>query len=533
MDVPSSRREPSRRGRREERLEHSASRSVSVRERESSLHSSLQQSLQSSALQRDVKGLGDAQARLVRVIEDISQELTQRLAKHDLQLEQLVEKQQSLQETFRHLQTEEAAWRRSLEAEYLRLRTSDGNFATKLNFLESKIQQLEARPAGFAVEPKPKASQQVEDWRPHLAELRGSFETLEARLSQQLSQQLETQLSGIIQMQLQTHVQPQLQQQLQSQLTQLQDIPGLRETELKHIFQEQVKQLEQKVSDGQQTLRQEAAKREQHLSDLQDAAQRLAETAMHRALNQAAQAAQAFSSSSVMQRLQLVENELQSLQRQEKERHKRRIARLEEDLAQSPMPSPLTSPALSKREVGNDGDVIHRIDELRVQLYAELSDARNVATQLGSRVSRCESEILDLRMQVALNGAEESQTPVRTPSFAQGSPTVEGCPKTPDWASPWQVTARTGLDGTYSLPSLPALQTSPTSPAPSPPLGVEAVNAGSRQYLQGVPEGPQLSSWDGDKAGARSQTLDSPGRVPSTRFGVLPPPKVTTEAPTL
>lgn len=69
-----------------------------MRERESSLHSSLQQSLQSSALQRDVKGLGDAQARLVRVIEDISQELTQRLAKHDLQLEQLVEKQQSLQE---------------------------------------------------------------------------------------------------------------------------------------------------------------------------------------------------------------------------------------------------------------------------------------------------------------------------------------------------------------------------------------------------------------------------------------------------
>eukprot|EP00913_Durusdinium_trenchii_P027922 g26181.t1 len=365
------------------------------------------------------------------------------------------------EETFRHLQTEEAAWRRSLEAEYLRLRTSDGNFATKLNFLESKIQQLEARPAGFAVEPKPKASQQVEDWRPHLAELRGSFETLEARLSQQLSQQLETQLSGIIQMQLQTHVQPQLQQQLQSQLTQLQDpsdrcaefpafwspmradqdIPGLRETELKHIFQEKCPKL----------------------------------------------AAQAFSSSSVMQRLQLVENELQSLQRQEKERHKRRIARLEEDLAQSPMPSPLTSPALSKREVGNDGDVIHRIDELRVQLYAELSDARNVATQLGSRVSRCESEILDLRMQVALNGAEESQTPVRTPSFAQGSPTVEGCPKTPDWASPWQAG--------------------------------QPKQKRCRVVRRSVFK--------------ESSDEDSPGRVPSTRFGVLPPPKVTTEAPTL
>ena len=150
----------------------------------------LQSSIQISALQRDVKGLTDQQTRLLRVIEDVSQELTQRLAKHDVQLVQLAEKQQSLQErvvlspnwclllpdktlqcalfsapevyqgssrflpassgrrqeTFRQLQSEQATWFQSLEAEYLRLRTSDGNFANQLNFLESKIQQLEARP---------------------------------------------------------------------------------------------------------------------------------------------------------------------------------------------------------------------------------------------------------------------------------------------------------------------------------------------------------------------------------------------------
>lgn len=47
------------------------------------------------------------------------------------------------QETFTQVQSEEVAWRQSLDAEYLRLRTSDGNVSTRMNFFESKLHQLE------------------------------------------------------------------------------------------------------------------------------------------------------------------------------------------------------------------------------------------------------------------------------------------------------------------------------------------------------------------------------------------------------
>eukprot|EP00438_Fugacium_kawagutii_P012894 Skav204568 [mRNA] locus=scaffold2218:98490:99903:- [translate_table: standard] len=63
---------------------------------------------------------------------------------------------------------------------------------------------------------------------------------------------------------------------------------------------------------GQETLRQEAVKREQHLADLQDRWVTGAESCVFSA------------SSSLGQRLQLVEKELQRLQRHEKERQKRR-----------------------------------------------------------------------------------------------------------------------------------------------------------------------------------------------------------------
>jgi len=468
-------------------------------------------------LQRDVKGVADAQARLVRVIEDVSQELHQKLSQHDLLLEQLGEKQRSLQETFTQVQSEEVAWRQSLDAEYLRLRTSDGNVSTRMNFFESKLHQLEKIRSTSSNAQGSTLQRQMEEFR-------GNLETLEARLSGLLSQQLQTQLSEIVQQQLQNHVQPQLQQQLQAQLKEVQVV------EVKRLCEEQVKQVEQRLFSGQETLRQEAMKREQHLSDLQDAAQRLAQTAMQRAQASTQAHAQVFSaSSSLAQRLQLVEKELQSLQRQEKERHKRRIARLEEDLAgAAPLEevsngvvgSAVASPT-SKLQNEASGDTVHRIDELRVQLYTELSDARNVATQLAGRVSRCESDILELRMQVIDKADAETET------LQNGSRP----PTTPDWpASPWQVEVASMGDGSRR-PALPALP-SPPSPAPAPPSGIDSAGPrNSGAFLQGVPEGPHLSSWDGDKA-IRPQdspaVQESPG---SRRFGVLPPPKVTPAEP--
>lgn len=499
-------------------VSRAASRSLSIQDFTQSSLTSASVTGSIFSLQRDVKGVADAQARLVRVIEDVSQELHQKLSQHDLLLEQLGEKQRSLQETFTQVQSEEVAWRQSLDAEYLRLRTSDGNVSTRMNFFESKLHQLEKIRS---------TSSNSSTLQRQMEEFRGNLETLEARLSGLLSQQLQTQLSEIVQQQLQNHVQPQLQQQLQAQLKEVQVV------EVKRLCEEQVKQVEQRLFSGQETLRQEAMKREQHLSDLQDAAQRLAQTAMQRAQASTQAHAQVFSaSSSLAQRLQLVEKELQSLQRQEKERHKRRIARLEEDLAgAAPLEevrsvgSAVASPT-SKLQNEASGDMVHRIDELRVQLYTELSDARNVATQLGGRVSRCESDILELRMQVIDKADAETVKTTKWHSPVQETLQNGGHPATPDWPSPWQVASM----GDGSRPALPALP-SPPSPAPTPPSGVDSAGpSSSRAFLQGVPEGPQLSSWDGDKA-IRPQATDSPAvqESPGSRFGVLPPPKVTPE----
>lgn len=504
-----------------------ASRSLSVQDVTQSSINSASVSSSIFSLHRDVKGVSDAQARLVRVIEDVSQELHQRLSQHDQQLDQLAEKQETLQETFLQVQKDEKAWRQSLDAEYLRLRTLDGNFQTQMNYLESKIGQLEKcftdlrGRSNWSLESQGQSRMQRQ-----IEEFRGNLETLEARLSGTLSHQLQSQLMEIVQQQLQQHVQPQLQQQLQQQLK---DVHVL---EVQRLCEEQVKQLEQRLFSGQETLRKEALKREQHLAELQDAAQRLAQTAMQRAQASTEAHAQVFSaSSSLGQRLQLVEKEVQSLQRHEKERHKRRILRLEEDLAgaeegataasaAAPSTSAIVSPGSSKREFpeASTADLL-RIDELRVQLYTELSDARHVTTQLSGRVARCEAEILDLRQ--VMNAAAMEDGPRRSPA-------------TPEWPSPWQVASKTEEPllqrNGNALPALP----SPPSPAPAPPMGIDAAGPSSHsRLLQGMPEGPQLSSWDGEKAMTRPDSSgvgpalqESPPRT-SQRFGVLPPPKVT------
>ncbi|CAL1159499.1 unnamed protein product [Cladocopium goreaui] len=497
-----------------------ASRSLSVQDVTQSSINSASVSSSIFSLHRDVKGVSDAQARLVRVIEDVSQELHQRLSQHDQQLDQLSEKQETLQETFLQVQKEEKAWRQSLDAEYLRLRTLDGNFQTQMNYVESKLGQLEKCLTDRGRSNWSLDSQGQGRMQRQMEEFRGNLDTLEARLSGALSQQLQSQLLEIVQQQLQQVVQPQLQQQLQQQLK---DVHVL---DVQRLCEEQVKQLEQRLWSGQETLRKEALKREQHLAELQDAAQRLAQTAMQRAQASTEAHAQVFSaSSSLNQRLQLVEKELQSLQRHEKERHKRRILRLEEDLAgaeetasAAALPSSaVVSPGSAKRELPEASADLLRIDELRVQLYTELSDARHVTTQLSGRVARCEAEILDLR-QVMNAAAMEDGPPRRSPA-------------TPDWPSPWQVASRTeeplqrvpGVPGN-ALPALP----SPPSPAPAPPMGIDAAGpcpSSHSRLLQGMPEGPQLSS-SRDTKDSSVPAQESPPRS-SGRFGVLPPPKVT------
>ena len=80
-------------------------------------------------------------------------------------------------------------------------------------------------------------------------------------------------------------------------------------------FQE-LRQLEQRVLEGQEALRSEATRREAQLSELSEAAQRLAQTALRRAQAAAERSGEG-------QRLQRLEAELASFVRGEKEKQKR------------------------------------------------------------------------------------------------------------------------------------------------------------------------------------------------------------------
>ena len=371
-------------------------------------------------LARDVKAVSDAQGRLVRVIEDVSQELSQHLAEHDKQLAEHSLNHSSLRDALHKVQLEENAHHDSLAAEYLRLRSSDGDTSARLTFLESKVvgvekahgslnnrfaelehsvqRHLPARIHDMQVTHQKhlqdlhqKVLHHVEEQRTEFFQLQGQTSAransdallslqrqleqqrkdlesrlqalgpdavvpplqqhLEKTLLQQLSAQLSSQLHQILQQQLEQHVQPQLERQLEQQvqhhlqahyagMQELRDMcraEAAHRKELASQLKQRLQEQDSNIGKGQEALRQEAAKREQHLADLQDAAQRLAQTAMQRAQASTEAHAHVFSASSTLaNRLSVVEGELQSAQRQEKERQQKRIARLEEDLAKSP-----------------------------------------------------------------------------------------------------------------------------------------------------------------------------------------------------
>ena len=87
----------------------------------------------------DVKAVADAQGRLERVVE----ELSQRLAEHDRQLADHSVNQVFLRDALHKVQLEEVARHDSFAAERLRLRTGAGDTASRLTLLESKVVGLD------------------------------------------------------------------------------------------------------------------------------------------------------------------------------------------------------------------------------------------------------------------------------------------------------------------------------------------------------------------------------------------------------
>ncbi|CAE7659288.1 unnamed protein product [Symbiodinium sp. CCMP2456] len=495
-------------------------------------------------LVRDVKAVADAQGRLVRVIEDVSQELSQRLAEHDRQLADHSVNQVSLRDALHKFQLEEVARHDSLAAEYLRLRTGDGDAAARLTFLESKVVGIDKVYASLnskfaeleqAANALPARIQDVQVM--HQKHLQDMYQKVLRNMEEQRAEffQFQGQVSS------RSHSDGLL--SLQKQFEQ-------RGKELASQLRQRLREQDGIIAEGQEALRQEAAKREQHLAELQDAAQRLAQTAMERAQASTEAHAHVFStSSSLANRLAVVEGELQSAQRQEKERQQKRIARLEEDLAKSPMLSPRDK--AGPNALDQSTNLLRALDELRVQIFAELSDARKHAQHLSTRISRCEAGVAELQ--------QVTRSSNTLPAFlAQASPkhgasNSDSCPTTPDWpVAAWPGQGQAGEPASRSsklcgLPQPDAGQTNglgasaasqetlrrpSDSPTPSSPKATSTVHskgsAGHGSALLGnLPEGPKLSH------GSHGALQDSPGKSPqgSTRFGVLPPPKVTPSTP--
>ncbi|CAE7655421.1 unnamed protein product [Symbiodinium pilosum] len=295
-------------------------------------------------LARDVKAVSDAQGRLVRVIEDVSQELSQHLAEHDKQLAEHSLNHSSLRDALHKVQLEENAHHDSLAAEYLRLRSSDGDTSARLTFLESKVVGVE-KAHGSLNNRFAELEHSVQRHLPaRIHDMQVTHQKHLQDLHQKVLHHVEEQRTEFFQLQGQTSARANsdallsLQRQLEQQRKDLESrLQAAHRKELASQLKQRLQEQDSNIGKGQEALRQEAAKREQHLADLQDAAQRLAQTAMQRAQASTEAHAHVFSASSTLaNRLSVVEGELQSAQRQEKERQQKRIARLEEDLAKSP-----------------------------------------------------------------------------------------------------------------------------------------------------------------------------------------------------
>eukprot|EP00933_Yihiella_yeosuensis_P002578 TRINITY_DN10439_c0_g2_i1.p1 TRINITY_DN10439_c0_g2~~TRINITY_DN10439_c0_g2_i1.p1 ORF type:complete len:855 (+),score=173.10 TRINITY_DN10439_c0_g2_i1:54-2567(+) len=518
-----------------------------------------------SAALRDVKAVADAQARLVRVIEEVSQELTSRLAGHDRVLADLrstindfATGHSSLSEEFSRLKDEDSSRIAPMNAELIRLRNFDSEAAVRLSRLEEEMRRFLAdgvetrqqQPETRFDELRNYVQQQLQQSHlPHqqkfhqlrlqlhqdlenhqkklhqlhqeqsqaqktmieeatsaaqeklqrqvdaLAARREAItpanlgdvqqqlqESLLSQLSQQLSQQLQLQLQHQLEQTLQPQLTQQLQQQLQhyfeqyrSGVSQTGEEVGKQLQELRH-FQNQMRQeisqrLQQQdeaVAQGKEALKLEAENREGHLSELQEAAQRLAKTAMQHSQQGAGDSASMglnglSASSSLAQRLALVEGEIAGLQRQEKERRRHRNQRMEEesllgsqDLSYafdqalaSPEARSTTSSASPLRarspkgKTSSEGGSLRRMcDELRIQVLTELGEVRRGATTLTSRVATCEIKLNELQSQVSQrpDGYVDPTRPsanakegLSSPKRNVGNSSVSPRPATPDW----------------------------------------------------------------------------------------------------
>mmetsp|Transcript_111588 Transcript_111588/g.221821 ORF Transcript_111588/g.221821 Transcript_111588/m.221821 type:complete len:600 (-) Transcript_111588:80-1879(-) len=278
---------------------------------------------------QDLRATEAAQARLTRVIEEVSQELTQRITSHERLLGEL-------QRRF----AEDAVRHDAVGAELARLRSAGGEADSRLARHEAELANLRHLPADTSLHQQQmrhvaaqldRQEAKLLAWREQLQEDAVQREARYADLPQRLHMQLREQLVS--------HIEAQLTRQEAAVATsqnQLRDEAVRLGTELRelHALQQKMQvQLEARferqeatINAGQQQLRGDLRKRDAEVQEVQEAVQRFTSIANDRLQG---------GGQDVAAKLVQLEWDISDLQRREADRRRQRIAQLECDVGRS------------------------------------------------------------------------------------------------------------------------------------------------------------------------------------------------------
>jgi len=278
---------------------------------------------------QDLRATEAAQARLTRVIEEVSQELTQRITSHERLLGEL-------QRRF----AEDAVRHDAVGAELVRLRNAGGEADNRLARHEAELASLRHLPADTSLHQQQMrhVAAQLERqeakllaWREQLQEDAVQREARYADLPQRLHLQLREQLASHIEAQLTRQEatvatsQTQLREEaarLGAELKELHALQQRMQAQLEARFERQ----EASISAGQQQLRGDLRKRDAELQEVQETVQRFASSASDRPQS---------GGQDVAAKLVQLEWDISDLQRREADRRRQRIAQLECDVGRS------------------------------------------------------------------------------------------------------------------------------------------------------------------------------------------------------
>eukprot|EP00418_Pyrodinium_bahamense_P071651 CAMPEP_0179084992 /NCGR_PEP_ID=MMETSP0796-20121207/38466_1 /TAXON_ID=73915 /ORGANISM="Pyrodinium bahamense, Strain pbaha01" /LENGTH=505 /DNA_ID=CAMNT_0020782421 /DNA_START=83 /DNA_END=1597 /DNA_ORIENTATION=+ len=360
-----------------------------------------------SKVASDLKVAEAAQARLMRVIEEVSQELTQRIVGHEAVLTELQRRC-----------AEDAARHDAVSAELARLRGAGGEADSRLARHEAELASLRHLPADTSRQQHQHQQVAAQLQRHEAAllawkqELQGEAAQREAKLAelqQRLLEQLREQLAAQLTHQLERHEaavassQQQLRGEAAQRSAELQEVRQVQQR-LQAQLAAQFERHEQAIAAGQQRLHGDLQRRDAELAELQRAAQRFANTAIEKIQG----------GQDVVAKLTQLEAAIAELHRRDAEQRRRRAAQLEGEAARSAARGQDRAWDASSSSAGSHQHQLSTVDSVfagaplydlrqfssHARLWEEVAELRQGSSTFGMRMAACERDIGELRREV-------------------------------------------------------------------------------------------------------------------------------------